>query len=252
MNVDLHTHASERSGCSGSTEEEMIRAAIGFGLDGLAFTDHARLVPKARLQELNRKFAPFRVFGGIEITVLEAEDILVYGVWDPVLERPGWQYPDLHSFARAHGGAVVVAHPLRYKDHVNLDLKQFKPDALEIHSINVGAGDEAKIRAIAAEAKCHVTCSSDAHWSGHTGMYHVRLQRAAESGEDLADLIRRGAFDCAGDAARIAEFNREVSKREETIRGMIAEGRDRAYYHDTTGEWEGHYDRVKMGKSYVI
>lgn len=252
MKVDLHTHASERSGCSGSTEEEMIRAAIAFGLDGLAFTDHGRLVPEARLRELNRQYAPFRVFGGIEITVLEGEDILIYGVRDAALNRSGWRYPELHSFARAHGGAVVVAHPLRYKDHVNLDLKQFKPDALEVHSINVGACDEARIRAIAAEAQCHVICTSDAHWSGHAGMYHVRLQRPVENGEDLADLIRRGAFDCAGDAARIAEFNQEVSRREEAIRAMIAEGRDRTHYHDTTGEWEGHYDRVKMGKSYVI
>ena len=39
------------------------RAAIAFGLDGLAFTDHGRLVPEARLRELNRQYAPFRVFG---------------------------------------------------------------------------------------------------------------------------------------------------------------------------------------------
>jgi histidinol phosphatase-like PHP family hydrolase len=67
MKTDLHVHAKERSACGQSSEEEMIQAALACGLDGLAFTDHHRLVSPARLEELNRAYASFRVFCGIEI-----------------------------------------------------------------------------------------------------------------------------------------------------------------------------------------
>lgn len=44
----------------------MVRAAIRAGLDAMVLSDHDRLAPTARLARLNAKFAPFRVFGGIE------------------------------------------------------------------------------------------------------------------------------------------------------------------------------------------
>ena len=67
MNIDLHVHASERSKCARSSEQELIREGIRIGLDALVFTDHNRLVPPERLVELNEEFAPFRIFGGIEM-----------------------------------------------------------------------------------------------------------------------------------------------------------------------------------------
>ncbi|HSQ39581.1 MAG TPA: hypothetical protein VLM78_05425, partial [Anaerolineales bacterium] len=60
------------------------------GLDALVITDHALLVPAEHIQALNRQYAPFRIFGGIEITVQEEEDLLVLGVHDPLLESLRW------------------------------------------------------------------------------------------------------------------------------------------------------------------
>jgi hypothetical protein len=252
MKVDLHTHAKERSGCSASSEEELIQAAIDYGLDGLAFTDHGRLVPEKRLAELNEKFAPFRVFGGIEVSVEEGEDVLVFGVQDRVLERVKWKYADLHKFVRQCEGCLVLAHPLRYRGHVNIDLENAKPDAIELHSINIGVCDEPQILAIARQAGCHTICNSDAHWEDHVGLYHVDILGRPENDAGLVSLIRYGAFEWRCDTERVAIFNGNVHKRENLIRQMISEGRDRLYYREKTGEWEGYFDRVAMGKSYII
>ncbi len=65
MKIDLHVHASERSDCSIAGERELIEDAIRFGLDGLVFTDHHRLVPPGHLGDLKDESPPFRVFGGV-------------------------------------------------------------------------------------------------------------------------------------------------------------------------------------------
>ena len=107
VKIDLHVHTKERSFCGRSTEEEQIRAAIDAGLDAIAFSDHDRLAPHARLQELNEKYAPFRIFGGIEISV-NREHILVLGVHEYTLETHRWSYPELHGFIQKHEGYITV------------------------------------------------------------------------------------------------------------------------------------------------
>jgi predicted metal-dependent phosphoesterase TrpH len=81
IKIDLHVHAKERSVCSKVSEEEMIQTAIDAGLDAIVFTDHNKLTPKRTLNKLNRQFAPFRIFGGIEVSI-KNEHIIVLGIYD--------------------------------------------------------------------------------------------------------------------------------------------------------------------------
>ncbi len=252
MKIDLHVHTQERSLCGQSGEEEMIRAAIAYGLDGLAFTDHQRLVPLERLAELNRAYAPFRVFGGIEIAVAEGEDVLVLGIHDPDLEGKQWTYPALFRFVRERGGMLVLAHPFRYHEAIQIDIEQYPPDAVEIHSKNIGACDEPRIRTVLQRLGLRPLCNSDAHTADLVGIYYNHLERTPQDEAELLEILKAGAYRCCGMDDRIAVVNREVEERESLIRRLIAEGRDREYYRQITGHWEGHYDRVAMGKSYRI
>jgi histidinol phosphatase-like PHP family hydrolase len=252
LKIDLHVHTKERSACGKSGEEEMIQAAIAFGLDGLVFTDHHRLAPLDRLEELNRKYAPFRVFGGIEISVAEGEDVLVLGVHDPALEIQPWAYPALVCFARERGGFLVLAHPLRYRDTIDIDIEQYPLDAVEVHSRNTSPHDEPHIRAILERLDLRPLCNSDAHTADDVGIYYNRLERTPWDEIELLDMLRAGAYACCGMGERIAAVNHEVEQRESLIRRMVAEGRDREYYRQVTGDWEGYYDRVAAGKSYRI
>ncbi len=252
MKVDLHVHTKERSACGVSGEEEMIQAAMAYGLDGLVFTDHHRLAPLDRLEELNRKYAPFRVFGGIEISVTEGEDVLVLGVRDAMLETRDWSYPALFAFVRKRGGFLVLAHPFRYHDGIDIDIETYLPDAIEVHSKNTGACDEPQIRAVLTCLGLLPLYNSDAHAAEHVGVYYNRLARAPRDERELVEILRTGDYTCHGVEERIAELNSEIEERENLIRDMIARGQDRDYYRQMTGHWAGHYDRVAAGKSYQI
>jgi len=197
MKIDLHVHAKERSACAQAGEKEMIRAAMKRGLDGLVFTDHGRLVPPQRLAELSEPFAPFAVFGGIEIRI-SGEDVLVLGIQDVVLESRKWTYPELHAFVSRRRGFLVLAHPFRYRDRVNIDIETYRPDALELRSMNIKTEAEAHIRALAERLGLRLVCNSDAHRATDVGCYYNRLAYRPQDGEELTLMLRAGEYQCDG------------------------------------------------------
>jgi histidinol phosphatase-like PHP family hydrolase len=196
MRIDLHVHCSERSACGRSTEEEQIMAAIDSGLDAIAFTDHNRLVPESHIQELNERYSPFRVFGGIEINVSE-EDIIILGVHDPSMEVRKWTYRGLYDFVRQNGGYMALAHPFRYHDTINIDLENLAPDAIEMMSNNTPGAAAERIYQIASSLSIPVLCNSDSHRSSNIGRYYNVIDRFAEDEMELIHLLKSGEFRCS-------------------------------------------------------
>lgn len=194
MKIDLHVHSAERSTCARSREEEQIQAAIACGLDAIVFTDHGRLVPQARLDVLNQQYAPFRIFSGIEITVEEREDLLVFGVHDPVLESLRWTYPALRTFVRERGGWIALAHPFRYHSDIVIDIAQYPPDALEGCSTNVTLLNRSRIRQTAQQLGIPVVCNSDAHVTQSLGVAYNCLKEIPADEAALVRLLRTGKF----------------------------------------------------------
>lgn len=170
MKIDLHVHARERSDCATSGEEDQIQAAVAAGLDGIAFTDHQRLVPPQRLAELNFKFNPFKIFTGIEIWA-EQEDWLVFGMHDPRLEERDWHYADLCHFVQDAGGFIALAHPFRFAVNIRVDISGCPPDGIEISSVNTPQQQAGEIRAIASRLGLALLKNSDAHNTGMIGSY---------------------------------------------------------------------------------
>lgn len=196
MKIDLHVHSSERSVCATSREDEQIQAAISCGLDAIVLTDHGCLVPQTHLAALNQQYAPFRIFGGIEITVQEQEDVLVLGIHDPALESRKWDYSELHTFVRRHSGWLAIAHPFRYRPTINIDLEHYPPDALEVCSMNVPRGERQHIREIAKWLGISVVCNSDAHTTQSLGVAYNCLGEIPADESGLVRLLRAGTFTC--------------------------------------------------------
>lgn len=188
--IDLHVHAAERSGCASGYEETMIRAAIAAGLHGLAFTDHHAMASPQRLDELNRKYNPFKVYAGIEITA-EGEDWLVLGLRDPELARyAGWTYEDLYAFVQKQGGFLVLAHPFRYSDHLGVYLNGNKPDGMEYRSNNTPVTRERDICRLAAQMGSLPLCNSDAHSPKTLGKFYNLVTELPEDDRALVELLR--------------------------------------------------------------
>ena len=197
MIIDLHCHTIERSACSIVGEEAIIRRAVRLGLGGVAFTDHGCLPPPGRLEELNRKYHPFRVFAGIEISVFTTEkwqDFLVIGLNDPVLESTEWTYPGLMKYVRQKGGWAALAHPFRYRPDLPREIMDDPPDALEMYSTNIKPGLASRIAATAEKWGCQVIGASDAHTLEDVGYRTIVLSRPAASDAELLVQLKNGAF----------------------------------------------------------
>jgi len=195
--LDLHCHTRERSGCSSISEEALVRRAIRQGLAGVAFTDHHRLPPPGRLEELNSKYHPFRIFTGIELSIYTAgglQDFLVIGLYDPALEANGWTYIRLKEHVQKKGGWIAWAHPFRYNPILPREIKDNPPDALEIYSNNIKPALAPRIQAAAREWGCQVIGSSDAHFLEEVGSSAILLSQPAASEAELVTRLKEGDF----------------------------------------------------------
>ncbi len=211
MKIDLHVHSSERSECAGATEEEMIKSAVAFGLDGLFFTDHQRHIPGERLLELNINHAPFKIFRGIEIHV-SGQDVVVLGVESPELEEEGkWDYASLRAFVLERGGFMILAHPFRYRP-VPDEFFVNPPDAVEIRSKNIIPENESLITEAAGRMRRPLVCVSDAHTSEDVGLYHIEIPGASSSEEEVISFLRSGSYECREDPLRIRRQAEEKAR----------------------------------------
>jgi hypothetical protein len=157
------------------------------------FTDHWTFVPEDHLMKLNRRYAPFRIFGGIEVSA-DGEDFIVIGVRDPRLGDRNLSYDELHSVVRLHNGFIALVHPFRFSSEITADIERLRPDGIEVRSTNTPVWAEQKIRNTAARLNLPLLCNSDAHHVTALGKHYNRLNRIPADESDLIVLLRTGQF----------------------------------------------------------
>jgi histidinol phosphatase-like PHP family hydrolase len=174
MKIDFHIHTTEYSRCAQSSAEDQIKAAIHKGIDVMFITDHMTLYPMDLIEVYNKKYAPFKIYQGIEVTILDEcyEDVVVIGVHDPKIQGSHWSYEALYRFVREQGGALILAHPYRFSDEVNLNVWDYPPDAIEILSSNLGKHNLKRRRLLATSLERPTVTNSDSHTTENTGCYY--------------------------------------------------------------------------------
>ncbi len=255
MKVDCHLHTSEFSTCAKSSEAEQLDAALAYGLDAVFITDHNHLADSDHIARLDEHYRPLglAVYGGIEVTLRQGgDDVVVLGVHDKRLNDGFDTYSELYSFAREHGGYISLCHPFRYWDGVYIPVVEQKPDAIELRSSNIGRCDQAKIVELAQRVGARLVGNSDGHRTEDVGIYHNILHRECATEREILDCIIDGDFHIGERRERIDEYNRDMAAREDVIRSYIAQGIDGKRYQQEVGYWEGYYNRVAEGKSYMI
>lgn len=196
MKIDLHVHTREYSLCGRSTAVEQIEAAIAAGLDAIVFAEHDTLFPLARIREFNRKYVPFRIFSGIEMSVIGGEHLLVLGVHDDALERRRWRYPDLYAFIREQGGFLALNHPFRFNPAIEIEHDQFPPDAVEAFSNNITTTLQHRIVRLAETLDIPILSNSDAHHTSGLGRYYNVLSRIPADEQELIAILKAREFQC--------------------------------------------------------
>ncbi|MDD4734631.1 MAG: PHP domain-containing protein [Kiritimatiellae bacterium] len=186
-------HTKERSGCAVHSAEDMIQAARDAGLDGMVISDHDRLVARGELMRLRERYAPFRLFTGIEVSTVEGEHVLVLGLPDQRLESKAWSYARLHAFVRAAGAFLILAHPYRFQDLV-IDVEGLPPDAVELRSGNIRDELRPRIRALIERIGCATVYCSDAHHVDRVGYGFIELDKPVVTDQELLEVLKAGAF----------------------------------------------------------
>ncbi|NRA38123.1 MAG: PHP domain-containing protein [Planctomycetes bacterium] len=249
MKIDLHVHSSEYSNCASSTAVEVIESAIARGLDAIGFSNHNKLVPAEHLEALNKQYAPFKIFSGLEMDV-EGEHVLVYGIQDSALENIGWSYKDLHEFVHAYGGFMAVAHPLR-GGPLKLNVQEYPPHAIELHSMNTYQEDTQEIQGIIEGCETRALHNSDAHEFRLVGVYHNVLDDDVSTDQELAAAFCSGAYQCSAIEDSVEEERIEAIRRDDIARDVISKGGNAKEFLERSGYPANFFRRVERGLTTV-
>jgi predicted metal-dependent phosphoesterase TrpH len=198
MKFDLHMHTTRHSPDSRMDPFGMCRRAEAIGLDGVVITEHDWLWTEDELNELRRDHPGLVILGGVEVSAREGH-FLTYGVSNPFALPRGIGVSDLCREVHRQGGAIVAAHPYRWRQPFDEVLAQHRPDldGLELMTNNM---DEDCRRRAAFVHKRLGLCglgSSDAHDEDVLGYCYTEFQAQIRHAADLVEAIRsRKAVAC--------------------------------------------------------
>ncbi len=177
MKFDHHLHTSRHSPDSEIDPLDLIESAREVGLDGLVITEHDYQWHADELAELAARAGSLRVLSGAEISAREGH-FLVYGLPDLDDVPPGVELAELLRVVRAHGAAIVAAHPFRWDQPFDEIVARHGPafDALELVSKNVTSETRARAeRLLGRYPSMGATGSSDAHEVHTLGCYFTEF-----------------------------------------------------------------------------
>jgi predicted metal-dependent phosphoesterase TrpH len=191
MKLDLHLHTSRHSPDSLMPAGMMVQRAREIGLDGVVITEHDWLWTEAELDELRAEAPGLLVLSGIEVTAREGH-FLVYGVHNPFALPHGIGVAELCREVHRQGGAVVAAHPYRWRQPFDDILARERPelDGLELMSNNMDA--DCRRRAAAVHRRLGVAGlgNSDAHRLETLGVCYTEFAAPLRDMPDLVEAIR--------------------------------------------------------------
>lgn len=226
MLIDLHVHTSRYSACGRSAPEEMVARAAALGYDAIVLTEHHAVWSVEDAAALERGCPGLRVFRGIEVTSSEGDDYLLYGVADGGAFEAGMEGRAILDRAHAQGAAVALAHPYRFRDRVPRIVEEGLVDGVEVLSNNILAANQGRAADLARRTGAFAVAATDAHHVDTLGLYGVRLHERVADEAELADALRRRAFELYVDAGRVAAANAEMAKHLDETADLIAQGYD--------------------------
>lgn len=198
MKIDFHVHTSEISRCASSGIVEQIESAMERGINVMFVTDHMRLFPQERLDELNEIYWPFKIYQGIEVTVQadNYEDVIVIGVHEKALETREWTYASLYKYVKSKGGALILAHPYRFSSRIDVEIWDYPPDGIEVLSSNIGEYKYEQRKVLAERLDKPLVTNSDSHNITTTGCFYNIFSDDCDSEAKIVKALLNSEFTC--------------------------------------------------------
>jgi predicted metal-dependent phosphoesterase TrpH len=191
MKFDLHMHTTRHSPDSRMDPFALCRRAGEIGLDGVVITEHDWLWTEPELNVLREMHPNLVVLAGVEVSAFEGH-FLVYGVSNPFAVPRGIRVAELCREVHAQGGAVVAAHPFRWRQPFEEILKREKPelDGLELMTNNMDAECRRLAAGVHRQNKLAGLGSSDAHDEATLGACYTEFPDGTTTISDVVSAIR--------------------------------------------------------------
>jgi predicted metal-dependent phosphoesterase TrpH len=192
LKFDHHIHTSRHSPDSLIEPRVLIMRARALELDGVVITEHDYQWTPEELAGLAAEAGGLKVFAGAEVSAREGH-FLVYGLPDLEEAPCGIGLAELVRVVRAHGAAIVAAHPFRWGQDFAGIVKTHGPvfDALELVSNNVSPETRRRTERLVREHRLGATGSSDAHDTGTIGCYFTEFPGPIETMADFVAALRQ-------------------------------------------------------------
>jgi hypothetical protein len=210
MRIDLHTHTSPRSPCSGLDPLDLIREAARLRLDGICLTEHQVVWQPDEIAGLARE-TKVKIFRGNEFTTNQG-DILVFGFEEDIQEL--LTIEELRDKVISAGGFMIAAHPFRGFKTFGIGQLQMTVeqacsrkafdfvDAIEIRNGKVSDEENEMAARVAARLGLPGTAGSDAHRLDEVGRWVTDFERAIEDERELVEELRAGRFSAVNESGR--------------------------------------------------
>ena len=165
LRLDLHVHSSFSDGRDGV--EEILKAALEGGLDGIAITDHDTLEGSFEAERtVGREGLELLVIPGVEVSTSDGH-LIALGVRE--LPPPGRSPEETIEFVRARGGITVVSHPFHLFRHSMYRIPDC--DAVEVYNSKYIFGiANFWAKKMAERRGLPMVAGSDAHMAGTVGL----------------------------------------------------------------------------------
>jgi predicted metal-dependent phosphoesterase TrpH len=150
-----------------NTPEEMIKAAIKKGLNGLAITDHNNVKGSLIAKKIAKKYKNFIIITGSEIKTKSGE-IIGLGIKEnvPMSLSLDETIEKIHDL----GGIVIAPHPFgKYLFRKCVGYKAVKADAVEVFNSTLTNFANKKALILSEKFKLGKTAGSDAHSTREVG-----------------------------------------------------------------------------------
>lgn len=197
MKIDLHVHIKRTSRCARADIEDMAKAAIGVGLDGLVVLDHSYQSTKEECDRCMQKFPKIKLFRGAELCVFKDDLVLISANtmnFLPPYRQKFYDIDYLHEFSQSPHNLTILAHPYRRSDQISWDLNKFHPNAVEIASTHIVKENRLKINLLAEAYGMNTVAVSDAHKTKYLGGYCIETDCEVNNEVDLIKVIKNGLY----------------------------------------------------------
>jgi predicted metal-dependent phosphoesterase TrpH len=191
MKFDLHLHTTRHSPDSHMDPFAMCRRAEAIGLDGVVITEHDWLWTDEELNGLRREHRGLVILAGVEVSAYEGH-FLAYGVRNPFAIPKGIGVAELCREVHRQGGAVVAAHPYRWRQPFDQILAEQRPDLDGLELMTNNMDEDCRRRAAQINKRLGLCAlgSSDAHDENVLGFCYTDFRAEIRNADDLVAAIR--------------------------------------------------------------